>query len=677
MLLQKVGVVGAGVMGSGIAQKLAQENIKVIMLDIEPRFVEKGLNNIRTLLEEGVQKKLFTRERTEQILNNIKGVTDINELREVDLVIEAIFEDKNVKQDLFRNLDRVCVPKTVLASNTSSFSITDLATSTKRGDKFIGLHFFYHPAKNRLLEIIPGKQTASEIVEQTRTWAERVGKTAIVVKDTSGFAVNRFFVPWLNEAVRLFEEGIANPATIDATAKKVFQIGLGPFELMNVTGIPIAYHSTVTLSESFGYFYAPARKLKEQFEAKTLWDIKSTAADSETRFNTIRERLLGVVFVVAGQLVDEGITTIEDIDRGAKIGLRWAQGPFEIMNQLGIKTAYQIVQQFTKKYKLSIPQTIGEQYRIGKPWTFRLVDLEARGPIATISINRPEAMNALNEEVVRQLNEVFTEAEANQDVKTIVFTGKGKTFVAGADIGFFVKNIEAKTLDRTVEFTRRGQALLNRIDKSRKHTIALIDGVALGGGAELALSCDTRLMTERGSIGFPETGIGIYPGLGATQRLPRLIGKEFAKYLILTGEILDARAAQAMGLAQQVSTDQLNDRIKEITARPRIALQETMVPSPELNKIRSLFADKITDLLSGKLLNSPDPLEAKIAKKLSYKAPLALKWANQIIDEGLRLTLEEGLQIELAHLTEIFSMRDAYEGLTALLQKRRPSYRGN
>ncbi|GAF71887.1 unnamed protein product, partial [marine sediment metagenome] len=165
-----------------------------------------------------------------------------------------------------------------------------------------------------------------------------------------------------------------------------------------------------------------------------------------------------------------------------------------------------------------------------------------------------------------------------------------------------------------------------------------------------------------------------YPGLGATQRLPRLIGRELAKYLIFTGEVLNARTAHFMGLAEAVSLDELDIRIRETV--PRMTTQETLILAPELNKIKLILADKVNDLLNGKLLNSQDKLEAKIAKKISYKAPLALKWANQIIDEGLKLGLEQGLQVELGHLEEIFSTEDAYEGLTSILERRRPTYKG-
>lgn len=350
MRFTKIGVVGAGAMGRGIAQKIAQENIPVVMVDTEPRLVGKGFSNIRDLLQEAVEKKLFTPARTKQILNNIQGTTDINALKDADLVIEAVFEDKKTKKDLFINLDRICSDQTILASNTSSLSISELASGTKRPDKFVGLHYFYHPVKNRLLEIIPGKDTSKETINTAKKFANVTGKTVILARDTPGFIVNRFFVPWLNESVRLLEEGIANITTIDESAKQAFKIGMGPFQLMNVTGTPIAYHSAETLGKKLGQFYAPAKRLKEQFQSKNQWDLKGEV--DESKMEVVKERLLGVVFFIVTQLVDSKIATVEDIDRGAKIGLRWARGPFELMSQVGEQRATQMVEEIIQKYGL-------------------------------------------------------------------------------------------------------------------------------------------------------------------------------------------------------------------------------------------------------------------------------------------------------------------------------------
>jgi len=671
----KIGVVGAGTMGSGIVQKIAQENIPVVMVDVKQEFVDKGLNNIKTLLDEGAQKKIFSPEKVKQILSNIKGTTDLNELKDADLVIEAVFEDKNVKVDLFKNLDKICLPKTILATNTSSFKVSELAQATSRPDRFVGLHYFYHPAKNRLLEIIPGVKTVAATIERAEDFASRTSKTAIVVKDAPGFAVNRFFVPWLNEAARILDEGIANVVTIDEAAKRTFKIGMGPFLLMNVTGIPIAYHSTETLGKELGAFYATAKGLKVQFEKNTKWDLSGNI--DESKIESIGNRLLAVVFLVAAQLVDEGIASIEDIDRGAKIGLRWVRGPFEMMNKIGLDKAQKMVSGLCAQYKLAVPKIMTAQG--AKPWTFKLVDLSVKENIATITINRPEALNALNEEVVKQLADAFNRAEQDKNVKAIIFEGKGKAFVAGADIGFFVKKIEQKKINDIVEFTRQGQELLLKIDKSPKTVIARIDGLTLGGGAELALACDIILMTERASIGFPETGIGIYPGLGGTQRLARLIGKALAKYLIFTGDIVNAKQASEMGLGEFVSISNLNNQIKDIAKSPdpKARMLKTIMSSAQTEKTRALFSDdKIDALMTGKLANSSDAIEAQVSKKVSFKAPIALRLANKIIEDGLKGSLENGIQMELAYLTEIFSTKDAYEGLTSVLQRKRPVYKG-
>ena len=671
----KIGVVGAGTMGSGIVQKIAQENIPVVMVDVKQEFIDKGLNNIKTLLDEGAQKKIFSPEKVKQILNNIKGTTDINELKDADLVIEAVFEDKNVKSDLFRNLDKICQPTTILATNTSSFKVSELAQVTSRPDRFVGLHYFYHPAKNRLLEIIPGDKTSAATIERAEDFSSRTSKTAIVVKDAPGFAVNRFFVPWLNEAVWILDEGIANVVTIDEAAKRTFKIGMGPFLLMNVTGVPIAYHSTETLGKELGEFYATAKGLKAQFEKNAKWDL--SGAVDESKIEQIGNRLLSVVFLVAGQLADEGIASIEDIDRGAKIGLRWVRGPFEMMNKTGMDKSRKMVSELCAKYKLAVPKIITAQG--AKPWTFKLVDISVKDNIATITINRPEALNALNEEVVGQLEVAFTKAEQDSNVKTIVLEGKGKAFVAGADIGFFVKKIEQQKINDIVEFTRKGQELLLRIDKSPKTVVAKIDGLTLGGGAELALACDVILMTERASIGFPETGIGIYPGLGGTQRLARLIGKSLAKYMIFAGDIIGAKLASEMGLAEFVSVSNLNSQIKEITKSPdpKARMLKTIMSSAQTEKIRGLFSEgKLDMLMTGKFANSSDAIEAQMSKKVSFKAPIALRLANKIMEDGFTVTLEQGIQMELAFLPEIFSTKDAYEGLTSILQKKRPVYKG-
>jgi enoyl-CoA hydratase/3-hydroxyacyl-CoA dehydrogenase len=678
MKIQKVGVIGAGSMGAGIAQKIAQEGIDVVIVDVEDKFVEKGITNIKNTLSKAVERKIFTEEQTELILSRINGTIDKAELKDADLVIEAVFEDMDVKKNLFKDLDKICEDKTVFASNTSSFSITDLASSVNRKDRFVGLHFFYHPAMNRLLEIIPSKDTSQQTITLANLFSNLTGKIAINVKDAPGFAVNRFFVPWLNEATRLLEEGAANIPTIDDTAKKVFKIGMGPFKLMNETGIPIAYHSTIGLADKLGDFYLHSTCLKEQIGKHENWDLNGEVDTTKTK--TVEERLLATVFTVACTLLEENVSSIEDIDRGAKVGLRWGFGPFEMMNKYGIKHSYEIVTDFVKKYpELTIPSLLKKQFENKKEWSFSYVDLKIKDNIARIIINRPEAMNAINEEVISQLDKQFTIADKNSDVKGIVLEGTGKAFIAGADIQYFIKKIKQNKIDDICKFTRYGHTVLNKIDKSKKPVIVKLDGLALGGGAEIALTADTIIASEKGCIGFPETGIGIYPGLGGTQRTAQYIGKELAKYLIFTGRILNAKIAASVGLIEYVvSPEEIDSKIYDLIKSKEIvkkSSKQTVKLPDDFVKIKNYFSDKnIQDILSGK--GELNEVGQKISKTISYKAPIAIKLANQIIDKGSQLDLHEGLELELSYLSEIFSTHDALEGLSSVVMRRRPVFKG-
>ncbi|KYK34003.1 MAG: hypothetical protein AYK22_00790 [Thermoplasmatales archaeon SG8-52-3] len=679
MNIQKVGIIGAGNMGSGIAQKVAQEGISVVMLDVEEKFVKNGLNNIKKTLSEAVERKILSEDQTDEILNRISGTTNKDELKDADIIIEAVFEDFEVKKNLFNNLDKICKEKTVFATNTSSFSISELGSSIKRNDKFIGLHFFYHPAKNRLLEIIPGKNTSQNTIDLAEVFSKIIGKTAINVLDSPGFAVNRFFVPWLNESTRILEENIANIPTIDDVAKKVFKIPIGPFELMNLTGIPIAYHSTVSLGEKLGDFYNPSNLLKNQFEKKEEWNLNGQIDLSKVKI--IEERLLGTVFIVACYLVEEGVSSIEDIDRGAKIGLRWRRGPFEIMNKYGIERSYEIVKKYVEKYHmLGIPSILEKQNKSKKIWKFNFVDLKIKDNIAKIIINRPEAMNSINEEVINQLDKKFIEANNNSKVKGIVLEGAGKAFIAGADIQYFINKIEQNKIDDIYNFTKYGHSVINKIDESNKPVIVKLDGIALGGGAEIALAADTIVATEKGCIGFPETGIGIYPGLGGTQRTTKYIGKELAKYLIFTGKILDAKSAHSIGLIEYVfNQDEIDNKIFELVLGGNVIKKSNKRPLklPEnFQKIKNFFIDEnIDSILSGS--KDLDELGQKLAKIISYKAPIAIKLANKIIDEGNLLDLKEGLKLELDSLSKIFSTDDALEGLRSIIKRQRPNFKGN
>ncbi len=674
--INKIAVIGAGNMGSGIAQKIAQEGLNVVLIDLKDEYVERGLGIIRQMLQEGVDRKIFNPGQVDDILSRITGTSDFNAAADADLVIEAVFEDKQVKADLFKKLDRICSEKTILATNTSSFYVKEFAEQTSRPDRFIGLHYFFHPAKNRLLEVIPHETTSRQTLEKSLLAAKLHGKTSIVVKDAPGFAVNRFFVPFLNEAARMLEEDLANIPTIEAAAKQAFKIGMGPFELMNVTGIPIAVHASTTLGNEIGPFYATAGTLKAQLEKNENWDL--TGVVDESKIPAAIDRFYGVCLGVAAALVDEGVASIEDTDRGAKIGLRWIMGPFEIMNKIGVDRTYAAVEAITKKYDdFKMPQVLARQQELGRPFEFKFVDLEVKGNIGWITLNRPEAMNALNPTVVAQLDQCFSEAEKNEAVEAIVFQGAGKAFVAGADIRYFVQKIKADKISDIYDFTSKGHALLLKIENSAKMTMAILDGLSLGGGSELALACQAIIATPAGSMGFPETGIGIFPGLGGMLRTARMVGPELAKYYVFTGSTMTAQDAHELGIITKlVMPADIDSAVQELMAGNKPdKYRQREIPDRLKPFARVCSADNVARLLAGDPPQGvPEELAARVSKIIGFKAPVALKLSNDIIDQQDGKSMEEAVAIELGRLHDIFSTADALEGLSNI--GRRVEFKG-
>jgi len=624
MEIKKVGVVGCGLMGAGIVQVAAQAGYKTVVRELNKELLEKGLDRISGFLDKGVEKKKLSQAKRDGTWACISGTTDLADLVDCDLIIEVIFEDMKAKQKLFKELDSICHDDTIFASNTSSLSIAEMAAVTNRPEKVVGMHYFYPSVINQLLEIVTTDQTLPEVLDTLLVFARTTGKVPIVAMDAPGFAVNRYFVPWLNEAVRMLDEGLANIPTIDKAACDRFKIGMGPFALMNATGIPIAYHCTVSYKETMGEFYGPATGLVAQLEAGKPWDLEGEV--DETAKGAVGQRLMGVVFGVATQLVEEGVANVEDAERGALIGLRWPRGPFGMMNDLGLDSSLEIVEEIsTHNDSFLVPELLKKQAISGEPWLLRDVKLEIKDEIATIIMCRPEAMNALNEKVLHELKETITQLKDDSSVRAVIITGEGPAFVAGADI----RAMLSKNRKEIRKFTSFGQGVMNDIENLEKPVIAAINGYALGGGLELALACDIRLASTEARMGFPEVGLGIFPGFGGTQRAPRLIGKGRACELIFTGNHIDAEEAEKMGLVNRV-------------VQPQYLLAEAR----------------------------------KLAYRIARQGPIAVAQAKSSINQALQIGQDAGMDFELDAAMVAFDTDDQKEGMTAFIERRKPEFKG-
>lgn len=241
MEIKKIGVVGAGTMGNGIAQVAAQIGFDVVMRDVEMRFVEGGMKNIDRFLSKSVEKGKMEAKEKETIIGRIKGTLDMADLKDADFIIEAVIEDLDLKKSVFKELDELCRPEVVLATNTSSMSITEIAASTNRPDKVCGMHFFNPVPIMRLIEIIRGYSTSDETIQTTTELSQKMGKITVEIKkDSPGFVVNRIMIPHIIEAIKIVEEGIASIEDVDTAVKNGLNYPMGPFELMDLTGIDIA-----------------------------------------------------------------------------------------------------------------------------------------------------------------------------------------------------------------------------------------------------------------------------------------------------------------------------------------------------------------------------------------------------------------------------------------------------
>jgi len=245
MEIKVIGVLGAGSMGNGIAQVASQAGFQVIMRDIEDRFVQNGLNAIEKFLKKSVEKGKMTEDQKKGVLSRIKGTTKMEDLKDVDFVIEAVFEDLELKKDVFKQLDELTRSQIILTTNTSSMSVTEIAMATKRPEKVAGMHFFNPAPLMRLVEVIRAYHTNDETVHTVMEIVKKMGKEPVEVKkDTPGFIVNRLMTPHMIEAIRMAEEGVASIEDIDKAVKLGLNYPMGPFELMDLTGIDISLHVT-------------------------------------------------------------------------------------------------------------------------------------------------------------------------------------------------------------------------------------------------------------------------------------------------------------------------------------------------------------------------------------------------------------------------------------------------
>ena len=248
---ERIGVLGAGTMGAGIAQVAAQAGFETLLYDISQEFIDTGLGRIRSFLQGTRERGKITAEQEKQILDRQRSATNLETLEESSLIIEAIPEKLELKRDVFKQLDAICPPATLLATNTSSFSVTAIAANTQHPERVLGLHFFNPPPLMALVEVVQGDRTAAEAIDKATSLMRQMGKTPACAKDTPGFIVNRIARPFYNEALRILGDGDATVESVDRIMRAAGNFRMGPFELMDLIGHDVNFAATESLYRSF------------------------------------------------------------------------------------------------------------------------------------------------------------------------------------------------------------------------------------------------------------------------------------------------------------------------------------------------------------------------------------------------------------------------------------------
>jgi enoyl-CoA hydratase/3-hydroxyacyl-CoA dehydrogenase len=651
--IKTIAVIGAGSMGHGIAQLAAMAGYNVNLRDINEEFVQSGYEKIEWSLGKFAEKGRISEDDAKSAMSRISKFVEVKDAVEnADYVIEAVPEIMDLKKELFTELNEHAPKHAILASNTSSLSITDIAANTDRPEQVVGMHYFNPPVMMALVEVIKGEKTDEEVMNLTVELSKKLGKSPIrVEKDVFGFIVNRVLVgPFMFEAAWQVSRGIASVEAIDSRMKFHEGFPMGPFELQDLTGIDIGYHLTKeaglpipSLIEEVVSAGKHGRKTGEGFYKYEGGEGANYSQDAGKDFDP--NPIYALMVNEACQLIEQGVSNPTDIDQAVQLGAAFPEGILARADRIGLDKLLPEIQKLYKehgdeRYKPSdLFVKMVEESKTGAaagqgfynhggngsgPRDYKVikVDVDDKG-IGWITLNRPHRLNAINSEMMTELPHAIDSFTKNDDVRAIVIKGEGdKAFSAGADITEFAGG-------KPYQFAGTGAALFNAPHRCPKPVIAAIDGFALGGGLELALSCDFRLASKRSEVGQPEILLGLIPGGGGTQRLLRLIGPSRTKELVMFGDRISAEQASDWGLINRVFED--------------------------------------------------DQFEAGVlefAERLAAGPPVAIRFTKKIVDLGGDSSMEAALFMEQEAFGLLFSTEDMVEGTTAFLTKKKPEFKG-
>lgn len=652
--IRKIGVIGSGNIGPDIAlhfsQNLYAYGVPVVVVDIVQAALEAGSKKAESKMAKAAEKKIFKKEVADTIFKNMLFTTDYGEIADADFVIEAAFEREDVKHKIFDQCQASCSKTAIFASNSSHMEPEVIFQKMNDRSRCLVIHYFYPAERNILVEIVPGEDTDPVLTEYLMKLYEFIGKAPIKVKSRYGYAVDPIFEGLFEATALTVERGLATVKQADTIVQKALGMGVGPFTAHNLAGgNPITQHGLNEMQTKIMPWYRSPKILDDQVKSGKPWETAARGEEVEytpETYEAVSNRVMGAYFGMICEIVGSGISNIGDLELAMDVGLV-LKTPFAMMNKIGVKKALELVETYAKENSgFKVDEILIKQAASGQPWKIPVVIREDKGEVSVVKIRRPKVLNALNADVFEQLREIFTDIQKAPNIKGAILTGFGtRAFVSGADIGMLAAQ---KTPEEAEAFCLKSMAVLNLIENLGKPVVCAMNGLAFGGGNEMAMSCTARIATkgQKVFVSQPEPRLGIIPGNGGTQRLPRLIGMENAWPLLRNANPISSTQAKELGLIhEEVEGDLIGNAMEWVKK-----ILSGIVHVPGIKKDPIAIPSKLPEVDIGHLSRKIDSLVQKA------------------VLEGAKMTLVEGLKLEAKIFGECLLTQDMKIGIENFLK---------
>ena len=544
-----VGVIGSGAIGPDLAYgfltALAREpGSKVFLVDIKQEALDAGVARIKGYVDKGVSRGKIAPAAAKAIAGALVPTRSLEDLADCDYVLEAASEDLEVKRRILASLEKVVRPDCLIGFATSGLPRREIAKEAARPERCFVNHPFFPAWRALPIEVVYSGDAA--LGARMIATIEKLGKVPIVTADVECFAADDIFCNYISEAARIVEEGLATPAQVDAIVNAAIGGG-GPFNVMDLTKGNLLTHKCQVLMQNAKTgtpWFAPPAILSKQGD-KPWHDRKNPGdpAHDEALAKTVLDRILAVLLARTYFVVEQEIATPIDTNWLTRMALGFTKGLLEVGEELGAARVRELCVRYAETHPgFPVPKMIAEQKL---PAFRRNVKVELDGDIGVVRVFRPEVKNALSKRTLTEIDAAVTELNESASIRGIILTSQDGA-LAGADIG------ELAALPTPAECERtclESHPIFERIASSKKPIVAAVDGPVMGGGAELSMACHARVVGTSLALAQPEVNLGIIPGYGGTQRLPRLVGLERAIGLLRTGRAIGAKEACEWGWA--------------------------------------------------------------------------------------------------------------------------------